>query len=326
MLIAFLLSLSVLTQVEQVIDTKNINYDRYAPKQRVEIERYSRKKDQYFRVGTYNILFDRYDDKMEKKHRWPQRLPRVVSLIKNMGCDVIGLQEPYQHQMEDLEKHLGSLYAFVPLDGAPGKEVNPLLISKKRFEVIESREWPLRVKNSRLEDKNKRLLLVQIKDKRTGQELFIGNVHFSFQRVAHREEEALMLNRYMRKVFHREKLPLIIVGDFNLFPNRPDMKRFPFLDGDVVESHVLGNSFRDARVAALLGHVGPTGSYTNNPGETEDRHPAPVTGVGTTWLMLDRIFISPRITPIMHATISDRIDGEFPSDHLPVICDLLVDH
>ncbi|HKL18885.1 MAG TPA: hypothetical protein VJ905_07940, partial [Halalkalibaculum sp.] len=65
---------------------------------------------------SYNIKFD---DKSDTLNSWDSRKERVVNLISFYEPDFIGTQEGLLHQLEDLEKGLGS-YRWIGVGRADG--------------------------------------------------------------------------------------------------------------------------------------------------------------------------------------------------------------
>lgn len=91
------------------------------------------------KVGTYNIRYDNPGD-VENGNQWPRRAPVIASLIRFHEFDVLGTQEGFQHQMEDLRKLLPE-YGCVSYGRNDGKlegEHAGIFYRKDRFEVLES--------------------------------------------------------------------------------------------------------------------------------------------------------------------------------------------
>ena len=58
-------------------------------------------------------------------------------------------------------------------------------------------------------------------------------------------------------------------------------------------------------------------------------HPLPIAvsrfkGTGTPGIILDYIYVSKKITVLTHAVELGTVDGHFPSDHMPVLIDFLI--
>lgn len=117
-----------------------------------------------------------------------------------------------------------------------------------------------------------------------------------------------------------EQMPVLLTCDLNTFPNRLDLNRLPYYDGDYIHRLLTKNVFRDSFEVSLLGHLGPISTFTNAP---EDG--IPFQGFGTPGVFLDRIYVSKEIIVLIHAVQSGTVNGYFPSDHMPVIIDYLIE-
>ena len=62
-----------------------------------------------------------------------------------------------------------------------------------------------------------------------------------------------------------------------------------------------------------------TASYTNKPYKKKS-----FLGTGTPGIILDHIYVTDDISALAVATDPATIDGEFPSDHMPVLADLII--
>ena len=93
----------------------------------------------------------------------------------------------------------------------------------------------------------------------------------------------------------------------------------PFFDGDYIHRILTKGSLRDTRELSLLGHVGPISTFTNDP---DDVHP--FQGRGTPGVFLDHIYATKDVTILLHAVQPATVQGEFPSDHMPLIVDFII--
>lgn len=142
------------------------------------------------------------------------------------------------------------------------------------------------------------------------------NSHFSFSNVNLREKQAHRVAKKVREL--SSDMPVIFMGDLNTFPQRLDQPRFPFYDGDYIHQILTASGLRDAKEVSLLGHLGPIGNFTNAEGEVK-----PFQGTGTPGVFLDHIYVTEGIQVLIHVISSDRVDGLFPSDHMPIVVDVI---
>ncbi len=245
------------------------------------------------RVMSFNILTDQ-----DELHAWRERKDHVVSMIRFHHADLVGLQEPSEKQLDDLRS------ALIEFDFFPGI-YNPILFRKNRFQMISSGSFFLSMTPDRLslgwDAKFPRAVSwVQLKDEKLNRDFFFFNTHFDYHGKNARAESALLLEE---KVFQiADNQPIIIAGDFNLFPQ---------LDGQTTYN-LLTRKFADAFDLAQFPHHGPTGTWS---GFKEAGRPG---------IKPDCIFVGPNIEVYLHGVLSDTFDGKFPSDHLPVVADLII--
>lgn len=306
---------SIVTQMEHVQAIENLQRSKYADSQWEEIERALSQKDLRIRVATYNMLFDHNDDKLDPKHRWPVRCSRVVDLVDDMQADIIGIQELQLHQVNDLLQHIGNAYSFFTKPEPTGEQ-NGILYKTERFEVVDSKIWykdgyPADAKNQKI------LTMIKLKDKKTGILFAAFNTHLSLS-LKERNVQAKFFAEVIKPF--ADEMPVIFTGDFNVFPNRIDLKTLPYLDGDYVINHLLKSTLIDAKNVSLLGHLGPIATFTNDPAAEGKGFQ----GYGTPGVLLDHIFVTPDVTVLIHAVQSGTSGNEFPSDHFPVVIDMLL--
>lgn len=303
---------SIVPLIDRLETASELQAKKYAPHQLQEIQQALKAKDNRLRAVSYNLRFDCMDHLLEPIHRWPSRLPRALRLLEYLDFDILGVQEPYQNQIQDLLKTLSPTYAFFSKLSSTG-EINGVFYRKKRFELLGSHAWAMTSKEKRLDT----LTLVQLKDRLTRHSLAVFNTHLSYPNIEKREQQALFISEIIEKWASR--MPILLMGDFNSFPNRGDLEGLPFHDGDYIHRLLTRGTIRDARTHSLLGHLGPTGTYTNI-----GMNPAPFKGYGMPGLFLDHIYISPGVKVLVHAVEPAKVGGQFPSDHMPIITDILL--
>ena len=100
--------------------------------------------------------------------------------------------------------------------------------------------------------------------------------------------------------------PVIVTGDFNA---RPSTEPYQILTAENNDMRLT-----DSRLVSLYPHHGPTGTgsgfrSTGKPGAEP----------------IDHIFIKNSINVIRHGTLSDTFNGRFPSDHMPVLTEIIIE-
>ena len=306
---------SIIKTIEEVEQIENLPTVKYSKNQFNEIKSSLEKKEEKIRLLSYNVLFNLYDHNLEEVNRWPQRLPRIMALIEEMQPDIIGVQELYPDQAKDLLPLIDNTYSFYSRT-EDNEELNGIFYRKDRFDVIDSKI--LYMSDTPDIPSSKTLTLIHLKDLKTGKELTVFNTHLTLGKIESREFQARFIADHIEP--YATQTPIILTGDLNSFPNRPDLKNLPFYDGDYIHRILTQGSLKDAKDVSILGHVGPTSTFSNSP-----ENGIPFKGTGTPGVFLDHIYVSKGITVLIHAVQPGTIDGHFPSDHLPLIIDFTLD-
>lgn len=298
---------SVIPLIENFKCIENLEAKKYTKNQFEEITHALSQKDEAIRLVSFNILMSRYDDTVEAGNKWPDRIPRIIEVLTEMQPDIICVQELYQNQLNDVSAFFFPDYGFYTKPAKDG-ELNGIFYKKARFKTVECKVW---------DAAGKKITLVHLRDKRTGKEVAVFNTHFCFSKVDQRESEAtVMINQ---SVPFAKKMAVILTGDMNTFPNRPEKRGFPFFDGDYIHRLFMKARFRDAREMALLGHLGPISTFTNEEGDAK-----PFKGLGTPGVFLDHIYVSDKVNVLIHAVQPGTVNGYFPSDHMPILIDFII--
>lgn len=318
-----------------IVDRVNCLY-REAPSPKKYGERHSReileaqsRAAEKIRVVSFNVLFKLMEHKADPKLSWDARLPLVVKIITDIDPDILGVQECYQDQLEDLFKHLGCVYNYFKGDTSRG-ELNAIFYKRDLFEIVLSGEFPSSFHELPLDSKDEEIVssipdylppelepgrgltLLNLVQKSTRCAFCVLNTHLTFYRINSRELQALYIENLARRI----SIPVILLGDLNSFPNRPD-KSLPFYDGDRITS-ILKRSLLDSREHSLLGHVGPLRTsmkdfFKKDPEPYDPEDPL---------VILDHVYISRDVQVIVTATSSS--ERPHPSDHSPIFADVLL--
>lgn len=304
---------SIIPLMDKYEMIENLPAAKYPAAQFNEIARVLNNKDHKIRFMTYNILRNDHDDKREEENRWGQRLSRVIKLIQDAQPDVMGLQEVYSGQLTSLLPYIGKTYDFYTGLTNNDSEINVILFRKDRFKVIAGKGWHMN-----RQTRSGSLTMMQLCDNQTGNLITFFDAHLAFSNVEERATQASFIAQVIEE--YAQKSTVIFAGDLNMFPQRLD-KKFPFLDGEYIHRILTKGSFRDARDVSILGHLGPISTFTNQ----DNDDPTAFKGVGTPGVMLDHIYVSKDVAVIVHAVQPGTVDGHFPSDHMPVLIDFIVD-
>ena len=331
---------SVVPLLKQI---ENAPPEKYPENYALKINELLAQKDQIIRVVTYNVLFNLFDNQLkDSAYSWTQRLPKIIRSIENIQPDILCVQETYPSQLQDLQKSLGDSFLHFVGNSTAG-ELNAVFYNRERFELdldhyqdhgvnlsSASVVMPLNPKDDALVaaipdflppklEPGKQLTLVHFRDKRTGKKFVVMNTHLTFYRVNSREAQAYFITELVQKM-HALNTTVILTGDFNTFPNRPDKPGFRFYDGNYI-CQIFQTVLKDTKEAALLGHVGPLASSIR---DFLYRGNKPFHDTESPEVILDHIYVSPAVPVIINAIEPSLIGDRFPSDHMPVIADILL--
>lgn len=254
---------------------------------------------QPLKVMTYNI---RYDNPGDGVNVWPQRIVKVVELIKKYDPDVIGIQEALKNQLEDLALNLDG-YEYVGVgrdDGKTKGEYSAILFRKDRFSLLEKSTFWLSetpdVPGSKSWDAaiTRLVTMAKLQDNKLNKLVVFVNTHYDhIGREARKESSKLI----MAKVPQFSKtLPVVFTGDLN-FTREEDPyrilikpgKKFSLIDPAPEEPAGTFCSF----------DVGPIECKA-----------------------IDYVLFTPHWEAKKYEVIKDNDGKHYPSDHLPVLVTL----
>ncbi len=257
------------------------------------------------RVMTYNL---RFDNPADGENRWSNRKDRVAALIRFHCPDVFGVQEALPHQLHDLETALPEYgwYGAGRDDGKDTGEFSAVFYRRSRLAVLDQGTFwlsPTPEQPGKGWDANvvRVCSWVKLQDAKTGGVLYHFNTHFDHVGEEARQESAKLILARMQST--AGELPAILTGDLNTDPNS-------------VTYRMLANnpSLRDAKNVTKTPHYGPEATWATfdvrQPHGPSDR--------------IDYIFVTPQFTVLKHATLTDSQELRYPSDHLPVIAEVVV--
>lgn len=256
---------------------------------------------QSLRVGTFNIRWANPDD---GAHRWEHRQANLLALLRRWQPDVLGLQEPFRHQLDLIADALPD-FGVVGVgreDGRSEGEFCPIFYRRSRLRVAgggtfwlsESPDTP----GSRAWGAwHPRICTwVRLVDRTRDVAFFVYNLHLDNESQQARENGLELVMAHMRR--RPTPDPVLLMGDFNATPDNPAIRRL-----QASESPVPVNALASAGGAIGTFH-GFTGQAQGGP--------------------IDHICLSPE-WQVRDAQVlpSDGVPP-FPSDHFPVSVTLLL--
>jgi endonuclease/exonuclease/phosphatase family metal-dependent hydrolase len=250
-------------------------------------------------VMTYNLRYA----SATGPNAWPDRRPLVREVIHSVQPDVIGTQEGLHAQVLDVAADLPD-YAWTGVgrnDGKTGSEFMAVFYRKSRLEALSTNHFwlsdtPEIPGSTTWGNSNRRMVTwLKFRDRTTGGEFYFFNTHFDHQVQLAREKSAELVRQ--RVVALETKLPVLLVGDFNANAGRN--KAFDILTGD----DFFADSWRQAKER----HNEGLNTFTGfKPPERNDER-------------IDWILTRGNVEVSRAEIVSFERNGQFPSDHFPVI-------
>ena len=258
------------------------------------------------RAMTYNIRLDLAAD---GANGWPHRKDMVAALIRHEAPDLLGMQEVLLGQKRDLEQALPEfqMVGAARDDGKEKGEYSPLAFRRDRFELIDHGTFWLSetpsVPSKGWDAAYPRIATwALLRDRRTRRSIRVVNTHFDHVGVVARHHSAALLLRWLGQG-KWASLPTILVGDFNSPPEGSAYQQ-------LADTRTSG--LRDSRLASRSPAYGPPGTF--NAFMIDSNAAAPI----------DHIFVSAQLGVESYSVVTQHWEGRLPSDHYPVIAELIL--
>lgn len=231
--------------------------------------------------------------------RWRARRPRLAALLAAERPTLLGVQEAMPEQAAAVREALGPRYRRV----GHGREANgrgegcPLFFDGERLELL---DWRQRALSDRPDVPGSRswgsvvprvLVTGTFRDRMTDARFLMINTHLDVFSARARKAGA----RNIRELVEDQHLPAIVTGDLNARPGSPPL--LELLGGD---------DLVDAWDVAMERVTPEWDTYSGY------RRPHVRRG------RIDWIAVSPRVHVMRTAIDARRVEGGWPSDHLPV--------
>lgn len=253
-------------------------------------------RSQDLSIMTYNI---KLDYPKEGVNSWENRKPLFIGQLKFYEPDIIGVQEALPNQMKDMDSLLEN-YKYVGVgrdDGKDGGEYSAIFYNTQKFKIhksatfwlsetpsIPSKGWDAAL--------NRICTYALFENVMTKQKFYVFNTHFDHVGSEARAQSAKLIIEKIEEI-NNKKLPVFLMGDFNLEPETEPIK-------------FIKTKLNDSKDVSKSTPFGPEGTFNNFDFDK------PVNR------RIDYIFVSKDIDVLKHATLSDNANLKYPSDHLPV--------
>lgn len=253
-------------------------------------------------TATFNL---RRDCASDGANRWKYRKNAVISTIRSLGADIIGVQELTPKMKKDIESEL-SEFVFIGEPRSKGRiaEHNDLLVRRDRLFVEESKTFWLSSKPDKTGSKRWSALFPRIcttafiKDQ-NGKLIRVMNTHFdNFSKLAREFSAKLIKDRISKS---DDGIPTIVMGDLNTSPDSRTIKL-------LTEGGILRDAAKDFFEEKKRRLLSTFHSFSGIPSEK--------LGV------IDYIFVNSNISINDIKLHQKDVDGVYPSDHFPIVAEL----
>ena len=262
--------------------------------------------DDLLRICTYNIQY-----RNDKLCKWENRLNAIKSFVDEYRPDVIGSQEPYGQQIEDIIITLDGRYGWIGINNRNEKNppyhrngaFNPIFYRKDRVEVL---DWdiiwytPKAVERGYGAEYARFMIWAKMRDRKNGQEFFVFNSHFDHKNEEAKRVSARILVNTVKEI--AGNLPAVLTGDFNSTETG-----VPY--ATIMNSGFLGNSKLAVDDAVNHMYYSQARYKSINTVSQKDIH-------------IDHIFYTPSNSRIESwELVIKTFGGYYGSDHLPIVTD-----
>jgi endonuclease/exonuclease/phosphatase family metal-dependent hydrolase len=251
---------------------------------------------------TFNLRFA----STNKPNSWAERRSVMRACIEEMAPDVMGTQEGVYPQLKDIAADLPD-YEWIGLgrDGGSRGEFMAIFYRKARLEPVEfDHFWlsdtPNVIASTNWGNTNRRMTTwVRFRERASRREFYVFNTHLDHALRAAREKGALLIRQRVQEVA-TNNLPVLLIGDFNAEPGKERTYDL-FLEGKF-----LADTWHTAR--------------TRRNDDLDTFHNFRGAKKGT--FRIDWILTrGPWECDVNEVVVFSR-DGQFPSDHHPVLTHL----
>lgn len=252
---------------------------------------------QHLTVATYNLrLFTNSDT----GNLWVNRAPIVAELIRYHDFDIVGTQEGYQNQLDDIIKILPEYQRSGAGrdDGKDKGEHSAILFKKDKFKLLNNGDFWL----SQTPEKpslgwdatccNRICSWVYLQDIKSKRRFYFFNAHYDHQGNIAREESSKLIMQRIKSVAGNE--PVVLTGDFNGDRNSTWYQR-------IANSGWLKDTY--TQVKYPYANNGSFNSFGSNLKSDE---------------VIDHIFTTINFKVLRWGLLTDSYHGKYPSDHFPI--------
>lgn len=256
-------------------------------------------------IMTFNLKFATPDP----PNSWVQRRPVTSKMINIIKPDIIGTQEGLYHQLCEINDDCPE-YAWIGLGrgGGSRSEFCAIFYRISRLEPVEfDHFWlsdtPDLINSRTWGNKNTRMVTwVKFIDKNTGREFYFINTHLDHEVQLAKEKGArLILNRISSEF--DPNLPIILTGDFNAISPRDPVYAIFTGQGGFTDTWYSAKEYNGNDFSTFHDYKGPE-----------------LNGPHIDWILTRGSVVTESTGVVVY-----DIDGQYPSDHCPVVAEVKIE-
>ncbi|MFJ3309887.1 endonuclease/exonuclease/phosphatase family protein [Streptomyces sp. NPDC086549] len=248
-------------------------------------------------VMTFNLRFA----STAEPNSWSDRRPVMRELLRRAHPQVIGTQEGLYQQLRDIDSDLGPDYEWIGTgrEGGSRDESTAIYYDTRRLAPVEHytfwlSDTPEVIRSNTWGAAFPRIVTwVRFRDLADGgREFYVLNTHFDHASQYARERSASLMTQRIARL--DRALPVVVTGDFNVAAHKNQV--YDTMVGSGLVDTWETAAWRSPLYATFHGYKGliPNG----------DR--------------IDWILTSPGVRTYRASVDTFSVNGQFPSDHLPV--------
>lgn len=259
---------------------------------------------QSMNIGTYNLRYDNKKDSVDG-NAWKLRYPVIAQIVRFNDLDIFGTQEGLHHMLVNLADSLPG-YKWIGVGREDGKEKgehSAIFYKSTKYTIIKSGNFWMSGTDTEHPNKGWDAALERIctwgqfKDIKTGFVFNFFNLHMDHIGVVARRESAKLVVAKIKEMVGT--VPTILTGDFNI--------------DQYNESYAVVNNSGLLKDCYVLSPI----KLANGPSFNSFKM-GPTTGSAR----IDHMFVSKQFTVNRYAILTNSFNGQYPSDHFPVVANI----
>ncbi|MCI4668836.1 MAG: endonuclease/exonuclease/phosphatase family protein [Bacteroidia bacterium] len=260
------------------------------------------------KVMSFNIRYDNINDGI---NAWSNRVSMIKSVLLYHKPDVLGIQESLPRQIE-MMRYLLPAHEYY---GVPRSKNSPehcaIFFLRHKFELLDKNSygtfWLSQTPGKESKGWDAALpriaSWVRLRSKLDSSEFLFVNTHFDHKGEKARFESSRLLVKVLDSLSKTSSgnIPVVLLGDFNALPQ-----------SNAIQFLLSRGNYQQAIETSIKEPHGPASTWSG------------WKYAGEQGKLIDHILVKGDVGVLSHGIITDQWNGLFPSDHLPVTAELIV--